>query len=479
MQTLRITFLSISSLLLWVTVATAASEEIRSTLDDQQEVAVTIYNDDLALVRDQRLIKINAGENHLALRDVAARIRPETALLHNLDHPHGLTLLEQNFDYDLLSPEKLLEKYVGRGVRVLHIDPQNNQERSENAVILSANGPVLLIGDRIESGAPGRIVFSELPAELRDRPTLVTTFTSRETANDRLELTYLTGGLSWQADYVALLTEEEDRLDLSAWVTLNNQSGTTYRNARLQLVAGEVNRVQAAVPMLMKSMMARGVADQEEGIREEGLFEYHLYTLDRPTTIRENQSKQLALLSANGVGVVKAYELRGEEYLFMARQPDIDKKLKIAAWLTFSNREENRLGLPLPQGIVRVYKKDAAGHPQFVGEDKIEHTAKNESVRLLLGNSFDLTAERSQTDYKKLATNERDRLAAEIAFRIVLRNAKAERVTVQIIEPIPGEWEILSESSPHRPDTGQSAIWTVSIPAEGEATLIYRVRVHY
>lgn len=479
MQVLVRFFSSFPLLFLFVSIAVAAPEEVHSTVDDQQEVAVTIYNDDLALVRDQRLVKIHLGENRLALHDVAARIRPETALLHNLDRPQGITLWEQSFDYALLSPENLLKKYVGREVRVLRRDPLSGGESSEKALILAANGPVVKFVDRIETGVDGRIAFDDLPAELRDRPTLVTTFSSRSAAKDRLELTYLTGGLSWRADYVAQLSPQEDRLDLSVWVTLNNQSGTTYRNARLQLVAGEVNRVRSAAPMLMKAMSGRSMADQAEGMQEEGLFEYHLYTLDRLTTIRDQQSKQLALLTASDIVVRKFFELRGEDYLYTARQVGPVDKLKIATWLTFANQEKNRLGLPLPQGIIRVYKQDRAGHPQFVGEDRIEHTPKDASVRLFLGNSFELTAERSQTDFKKIETNDRNIQAAESAYRIVLRNAKEEMVKVQVIEPLPGEWVIVSENLPHLQSTGHDAIWTVPVPASGETILEYRVQARY
>lgn len=475
MQVLTRISSSVLPLFLLVTVAGAAPPEVRSTLDDQRELAITIYHDDLALVRDQRQVDILAGENRLALRDVAARIHPETALLQNLDRPQGITFWEQSFDYDLLSPEKLLEKYVGCEVQVLRTNSQSGVESSESALILSANGPVLQFADRIETSAPGRIVFGELPAELRERPTLVTTFTSRKAAKERLELTYLTGGLSWRADYVAQLSAQEDRLDLFAWVTLDNQSGATYRHARLQLVAGDVNRVRSAVPMLMKSM----AADQAEGMREEGLFEYHLYTLDRLTTLRDQQSKQLALIFAKGVAVSKGYELRGADYLYTGRHGELGDKLKIATWLTFANQEKNQLGRPLPQGIVRVYQQDSTGHPQFVGEDRIDPTPKDGSVRLFLGNSFNLTAERRQTDFKKVATNDQNIQSAESAFRIILRNAQEEQVMVQVIEPLPGEWEILSENLPHLRGPGQSASWAVPVPARGETILEYRVRVRY
>jgi hypothetical protein len=231
-------------LLICIAVPVLAAE-IVSTLTDQQEVAVTIYNDDLALVRDRRQVALPAGEAALALREVSAHMRPETALLRSLSHSQGLTVFEQNFDFDLLTPGKLLEKYVGRTVQVVRTHPQTGADQAESATVLAASeGVVLKVGDRIETGLPGRLVYPDVPPNLRDRPTLVVELASGSAAQQQLELSYLTGGLSWQADYVAALSSDEKTLDLSGWVTLTNQSGATYRNARLQLVAGDVNRVR-------------------------------------------------------------------------------------------------------------------------------------------------------------------------------------------------------------------------------------------
>lgn len=458
-----------------------AAEERRSTLDDQTAVAVTIYNDDLALIRDQRRVVLDLGENRLAFRDVSARIRPETALLKSLDGVKGFGVIEQNFDYDLLTPASLLNKYVGREVKVVRTHPQTGVESEVTATVLATSGgTVLKIGNQIETGIPGRIVFPDLPADLRDRPTLVTTVTSASTKPQQLELTYLSGGLSWRADYVALLAQNDATLDLSGWVTLTNQSGSTYRNARLQLLAGEVNRVQDyqnAVPAAMP-VMARALEAKME-MQEEGMLEYHLYTVPRPTTLRENQTKQVALLSAAAVPARKSFELRGQDYYYSGAYGDLGDKLKIGTWLEFDNREGSRLGMPLPKGVVRVYKEDAAGNPQFVGEDRIDHTPKNEKIRLKLGDAFDLTAVRKQTDFKKLSSFARFNYVFESAYRIVLRNAKSEKVVVKVVEPLPGDWEIVKESAPHVKESATTAVWTIAIPPEGETVLEYRARVKY
>src|SRR2546430_10371599 len=220
--------------------AHAAGEEMPSTLRDQQSVAITIYNENLALVKDRRRVTLEAGPNRLALREVSGRMRPETAQLRSLSQPGALTLVEQNFEFDLLTPAKLLEKYGGRTVRVVKTHPTTGDESVEAATVLAAsNGVVLRIGDRIETGLPGRIVYDGVPANLRDRPTLVTELLSARSGAQTLELSYLSGGLSWKADYVAELNSADSALDLNGWVTLTNQSGTAYPNARLQLVAGD------------------------------------------------------------------------------------------------------------------------------------------------------------------------------------------------------------------------------------------------
>lgn len=472
----------ITSLITILAYSTAyAADELRSTLQDQQEVAVTIYNENLALVRDQRKVELKIGLNSLALRDVSAQIRPETALLRSLTSAGSLSILEQNFDFDLLTPQKLLEKFVGKNVGIIKTNPATGVETTEQAQVLSANnGVVLKMGDRVETGIPGRIIYSDVPANLRDRPTLVVQLQNKSAAEQNVELSYLTGGLGWKADYVAELNAAEDKLDLSGWVTLNNTSGTSYRNAKLQLVAGDVNRVQeqrpAALEMRMKSMAMDAAAAP---MAEESLLEYHLYTLDRPTTIAENQTKQVALLSASVVPARKELVLHGADYYYQSSYGDLGQKLKIGVFIEFDNKESARLGLPLPKGIVRVYKKDTAGNAQFVGEDRIDHTPKNETVRLKLGDAFDVTADKKQTDFKKLPNPAKGNSAFESAYEIVLKNAKKERVTVTVQEPIPGDWKILKSSHPSEKAASNTAVWKIEIPAEGKTTLTYRVQVKY
>ena len=464
---------------------TMEAAETRSTLDDQQSVAVTIYNGDLALVKDTRKVNLKTGLNALALRDVSAQIRPETALLRSINAPGSLTLLEQNFDFDLLTPQKMLEKYVGKTVGIVKTNPTTGVETTEQATVLSANnGVVLKVGNRIETGVPSnnlsRIVYDDVPANLRDRPTLVTQINNKGAAEQTVELSYLTGGLGWKADYVAELNDKENMLDLSGWVTLTNTSGVSYKNAKLQLVAGDVNRVQ---PQMQPTMMRKNMDMMAEAaaapMAEEGLLEYHLYTLDRPTNIMEAQTKQVALLSASGIPARKELVLKGAEYYYQGQYGEIGTKLKVGVFIEFDNKEASKLGMPLPKGILRVYKKDSKGNAQFVGEDNIDHTPKNETVRLKLGDAFDVTADKKQTDFKVLPNPQKNHSAFESAYELVLKNAKKEKVTVTVQEPISGEWTIVSESHPHSKANSHLALWKIDVPAEGSTTLTYRAQVKY
>src|SRR5467141_1852055 len=453
--------------------AHAAVEEMPSTLKDQQSVAITIYNENLALVKDTRRVTLEAGPNRLALREVSGRMRPETAQLRSLSQPGALTLIEQNFDFDLLTPAKLLEKFVGRTVRVVKTHPTTGAESVETATVLAASiGVVLRIGDRIETGLPGRIVYDGVPANLCDRPTLVTELHSARAGGQTLELSYLSGGLSWNADYGAELNGADSALDLNGWVTLTNTSGTTYRNAKLQLVAGDVNRVRREMAAGAATAMPMSAAAPAP-MAEQALFEYHLYTLGRPTTIAENQTKQVELLTGHAIPVTKEYRFAnlapGYNYQ-MGEAPRVNASVR----LKFTNTEKSGLGIPLPQGTVRVYKADNAGQAIFVGEDAIQHTPKNEYVDLTLGQAFDVTARGKQTDFETLGDN-----VYESAYEIEFKNAKSEAVTVILAQTVPGDWKMLEESTNHEKADASTALWHISVPANGSTKLTYRVRVKY
>jgi hypothetical protein len=460
--------------LLAATVAHAAdpARDVASSAADREAVAVTVYNDDLALVKERRKVDLPAGLARLSLREVAAQMRPETALLRAVSG-QAFVLIEQNFDFDLLTPQKLLEKYVGRQVTVIRSHPTSDAEKRETATVLAAGqGTVLRFADRIETGVPGRLAFDSVPANLRDRPTL-SVLLDAAGGKQSVELSYLTSGLAWKADYVANLSADGKALDLNGWVTLTNRSGAGFDNTTLQLVAGTVNRVRQADMRVMAMAAPAAARAKVAEATQEALMDYHLYSFERPTSIADNQTKQLALLSASAVPVRREYLLAGNEYYYRDRYGQIGQKIKPAVFLEFENKG-GQLGKPLPAGIVRVYAKDSKGAAQFVGEDRIEHTAKNEKLKLRLGEAFDITTERKQTNYKRIADN-----VTESSWRIELRNAKDEAVTVRVQEPLPGDWEMIQESQKHAKDSARVASWNVVVPPGDKAVLDYTVRVKW
>lgn len=458
----------------------SSAQEKLTSLGDQTAVAVTIYNENLALIKDQRKLTLDKGLNDLAFRGVSAQIRPETALLRSLDPNNKLHVLEQNFDYDLLTPQKLLEKNTGKQIRFSSINPATGIETIQPATVLSTNsGVTLKIADKIITNPNGSYIFDQVPDNLRDQPTLVTKLTSSTNKQQTVELGYLTGGLSWKADYVAELNSDDSRLDLTGWITLNNRSGTSYNKAKLQLVAGDVNQVKPQARNRGRVAMMEMKTMADSSVAEESLFEYHLYSLGRQTDLANNQTKQVSLLSVNSVPVKKEFLLQGNNYYYGSSYGEIGQKMKVGVFVEFNNSKQAQLGLPIPKGIVRVYKNDSKGHAQFIGEDNIDHTPKNEDIRLKLGDAFDITANMKQTDFKKARYFAPHRAAFESAYEIELKNAKSTSVTVTVREPVPGDWEIIKESLSHIKSASGTAEWQVTIPAESSTKLQYRVLVQY
>lgn len=457
--------------------ASAANDTV-SRVGDRERVALTLYADDLALIKDVRRVRLGRDANRLSWLDVAAQLRPETVRLRNLSNPAGFRVSEQAFDFDLLTPESLIEHYVGREVGVIRTDPGTGAESREKATLLTSRGGVVLqFADRVETGMPARLAFPAVPDTLHTAPALVFSLADVRAGAQRLELSYLASGLSWRADYVVELGDDGAHLDFDGWVTLVNQSGAAYRDARLQLVAGTLNRVRDGVQPLARESMALGAkAAGGAYLQPEPLAGHHLYTLPQPTSLAENQTKQVALLRAARVPVRKEFVLQGVGHIYSGRYPAPAQPAHVGMFLEFENPGAG-LGLPLPAGVVRVYERDARGSSQFVGEDRIGHTPRNETLRLTLGEAFDLTAERRQTAFEQRSGTQRDAAVYESAHEVVLKNAGKETATVTVREPIPGDWEILSESRPHaRPDAG-TAEWKLRVPGGGKATLAYRVRV--
>jgi len=445
----------------------------QTTVADQTDVAVTVYNNDRALVRDRRKIKLAPGELTLKFIDVAEKIQPETVSLVSLNDAGNLHILEQNYEYDLMSPEKLMEKYVGKEVTLVNKSKEVDFLEQKAKLLSVNNGTVYEVEGNIYLGHPGQVVLPELPQNLIAKPTLLWLLDNGGTDHE-VEATYLTSGMSWKADYVLTMNKEETQMSIEGWVTLNNQSGAPYNNAQLKLVAGDVNIVQPAVQLnyAVKSDMAMPAAAPPP-MQEESFAEYHLYTLPRRTTIKENQSKQVSLLSGSNIGVKKIYEFRGDPAYYSSKIDPI-KDQNVDVFLAFDNKEKNQLGMPLPAGVMRIYQKDSSDMYQFSGEDRIKHTAKDETVRLRMGKAFDVVADRIQSDFKVLGSN-----SHESAFRITVRNHKEVPVTVDVVEPMPGMWNIIEKSADFVKKDASTAVFSLPIKAGETAELTYRVRVQY
>jgi hypothetical protein len=451
-------------------VTSAVPPEVPAPATSRKDIAVTVYNQDLAVVREIRELEVPDGIVHLQFEDVSAQIEPTSLSVVSLTAPDALSLLEQNYEYDLVNPQKLLEKYLGKEILIARKD-DSGKEVILPATLLSTEGQgVYRIGEKIELGANGRIILPSLPEGLRVRPTLLWLVDSARALKHRLEVSYMTRGMSWQANYVALVNEKDTKMDVTGWVTLNNRSGTTYENASLKLVAGEVQRARDEIAPMMMVAEAR----KAPAFEEEAFFEYHLYTLDRRTTLRDRETKQITLFTGPGVGVTKKYIVWGQRYYYYNYANSEKQKLPVGVYLEFDNSEKNGLGLPLPKGTFRLYKKDASGAEQFIGEDRIEHTPKDETIRLKVGNAFDIVAERVQTDYRNLGGN-----TYEYAFSVEFRNRKADPVVIEALEPTWGDWKVVTSS--HLPEKVSATLMRFKVPVEANAKAIldYRIRVRH
>ncbi len=455
-----------------------AGERI-TTLRDQRSVNVTIYNDGNALVHDRRSVALQAGLNRIAWRDVSASLDPTSAILDAPGSRDAISVLEQNFNYDVLNGQSLLHAYLGHWVTVVH-PPRFKGEKTwrERAKILSLdNGIVLQYADRIETRLDGYIDFPAVPKSLRDRPTLTLDVQSPSFGRRDLDLRYLTSGLTWSVDYVATLAPDRSSMRLLGLVTLQNTSGTSYDNARLQLVAGSIHTAVRPQPLKSIALVTSGTTADVYSVNgsaaQQDMFEYHLYTISHRTTILNKQTKQLALLSAARVPVRTTLELHGYSWYYYTRRPTLGDRLPVGVYVSFVNRG-GELGIPLPAGIVRVYANDANGLAQYLGSDSIQHTPRDESVRLHLGDAFDVVASMRQTDFT-LET----KCESRGSYDVHLLNAKDAPQSVKVLELIPGDWHITKEDLPHVKTSANTASWTVPVPARGSTDLTYTADVRW
>ena len=458
----------------------AATADQTTTLNDQTDLAVTVYNSNIALVRDVRQLQLPSGGFRLKFMDIAATVNPATVHFRSLTDPEKLGVIEQNYEYDLLEPAKLLNKYVGKEVTLVRTYMDNNTTKREEfkaTLLANNNGPVWRVGNDIITGlSSDGYRFPEVPANLYDRPTLLMSLENSGARKQSIEASYLANNLSWNADYVLTVGRDDKAADLDGWVTLVNNSGTAFHNARLQLVAGDLNRLPQANARDSNLEYSRAMkAAAAPQFQQESFSEYHLYSLGRRTSVEDKETKQISLLQGSGVPVGKLFVVNGQNFYYHnAQNPGSPLKDPVMVFYKFKNEEKAGLGIPLPAGNLRVYQKDSKGGVLFIGEDHIDHTPKDEFISVKIGNAFDVVCERKQTDYKSISSR-----VWEMEFEITLRNHKDTPVTVQVNEPIGGDWEMLTSSYKYTKTSAWAAQFDVPVKANGESVLKYRIRAKW
>jgi hypothetical protein len=425
---------------------------------EKKSLAVTVYNQNLGVVKDVRTADLNWGLNNLAITDVSQMIDP-TSVHIKLNGE----VIEQNFQYDLVGMGKVLQKYIDKNISLYG----PNNELIEGA-LLSSNGNQIVIQKKdgglilLPDLAKYRISVDKLPEGLITKPTLLWQLNASDSGKQDLEISYQTSGLNWHAEYVAVLDAQDTKLDIKSWVSVVNNSGTSFENAKLKLIAGNPN-------ILQDKKMVRGGRGNEvsyiNNISEKSFFEYHLYDLQRPITIRNNETKQISLFDASNVSVVKKYLYRSSGYSYSGGSQN-----KVDVVVEFENKAQNNLGMSMPAGKVRVYKSDG-GSSEFIGEDMIDHTPKDEKVKLKIGEAFDIVAEETQLDNKKIS----DKIY-EYIIQIKLRNHKAEDITVDVEKNLGSNWEVKESNYEYTKKDASTITYKIPVKKDGESIITLKVR---
>jgi hypothetical protein len=449
-----------------------------------EAVELAVYNQDLALVKDVRNLDLSTGLNEVRFGDVAAQIDPTSVHFRSLVDPEGTVVLEQNYEYDIVGSAKLLRKYVDEKIGVVTEDGKSYSgtllSGADDVILQADDGQVTVIRlERIKEFA-----FPALPEGLITRPTLVWLVESVQGGDQDVEVTYLTRGINWAADYVVVLADDDRAIDLDGWVTLDNRSGTSYQDAKLKLIAGDIHRAPTADYVVEKEMVYEAAAAPASQVEERTFFEYHLYEIQRPVTVKDQQTKQIEFVTGSDVPAEKFFVYDGAQIPFRGYYQPINdpsygtvSNKKVMVMLEFENGEEEGLGVPLPRGTLRVYQKDVDGSSLLIGEDAIDHTPKDEAVRLYVGDAFDIVGERIQTDFRA----EYDEDWMEESYKITLRNHKDEDITVRVVEHMFrwSEWKILEESHEHDKVDSKTIEFSVPVEADGETIVTYTVRYEW
>jgi len=476
--------------------ASATETSVETTSDDQSSIAITIYNDGTGLVKDTRSLTFPEGQFSLIFMDVASQIDPTSVHFISNTNPDSIAILEQNYEYDLVSTAALFERHIDREITVMTSDGRTITGRllsyggasvpqlqpsydSYGYSNYSYSPPVTSGGDIVVETSNGIVIinnavevqFEELPEGLITRPTLRWSLICGQAGPNECEMSYLTNGIAWNANYVAVVNQDDDELGLSGWVTITNNSGTAYHDAVLKLVAGEVHRVTPEPMQYARGaemMYMDGAAPTAPGFEEESFFEYHLYTLQRPATVMNNQQKQINLLEGEGINAQKIFVFDpGYQYYGRGDTAEGD----IAVRLRFMNSEENSLGIPLPKGLIRVYKEDSSGSLQFIGEDQIDHTPRDEEIEIFLGEAFDIVGERSVLDRRMI----RDDLW-EYDVRVTIRNHKDERVEIVYWDHVWGDWSVTTATHEYEQKDASTVEFVIPVSSDGETICEYTIR---
>lgn len=442
--------------------------------ENKQGTELTIYNQNLALVKEIRFLNLKSGLNLVKYTDIAEQIKPDTVLFKDLEYPSTF-VVEQNYEYDIVNKSKMLEKYLDKTITI----KTKEGELFEGKLLSysSAEGLDQLLmdtGERVVSlNEVQEIYFPQLSEGLITKPTLVWKLYSESDGNRSTQTTYLTKGMTWEADYIAKINQGDSELKFNGWVTIENTSGTAYPNTSLKLVAGDLHLAgeekRYRTDVLYETAM--GAAPKAEQFTEEALYEYHMYSLDRQTNIKDKETKQISLLSASNVPVTKKFVFDPERRGWYYYSGDSTERKKVKVMLEFKNSEDQGMGMPLPKGTVRVYKEDSQGKLQFVGEDRIDHTPKDEELSLLTGYAFDIVGEKKTTKEERISDRCR-----EYSYEVELRNHKDSAVTVYAVEHTSGDSELINSSHSHEQKDAYTYEFPVKVPADGEATLTYTIR---
>ncbi|MBX9685277.1 MAG: hypothetical protein K2X27_01170 [Candidatus Obscuribacterales bacterium] len=458
-----------------------------TSTSESQGVSITIYNQNFGLIRDIRNIKMQEGINQVRFEDVAGRIDPTSVSFQSLTAPNAVVVREQNYQYDLMDQNTILSKSIGKQLKfrqylnsgnVAEISgtllnaPQSMVYDGSGGSSTHYSGIVLKTADGVLLNPSGQVEIAELPPGLVPKPSLLWKLESSKAGDHKTEIAYQTSGINWKCDYVALVGKDDDIADLTSWVTIDNKSGGTYKNAALKLLAGDVHKVQPQRYGMAGGVMAmKASREAEPQFKEQSFAEYHLYTLQGKTDVKDNETKQMSLFNASAIPIKKLFIYEPEKGGYYYPGSNSGSK-KVEVKFELANTEKNHLGIPMPKGKVRVYKKDQDDALQFIGEDEIDHTPRDEKVRLYIGDAFDLVGERKQTNYTRVS----DRVS-RYSYEISLRNHKSTEVTITAVEHSYGDWTILNSSSTCNKKDSHTFEFPVKVPANGEVKISYEIEI--